>query len=388
MERIPEIDGLRALAALSVFAFHEFGAPAIIRFTHGGWAGVDLFFVISGYLITTILLGMRGGPGYFKNFYMRRTPRIFPPYYLFFLICFICALFVRNYHLSRGLWLAFASYGTSLVGVRPWFAGAVSHLPGPVRAMQVTWSLSIEEFFYLVWAPAVRYVKERYRFGLVTAIIVMAPVVRWYLHGLGGQMDYYFLGARMDTIAFGSLLGLWRWSGRSSCVSGYWVAISLLVTAVMLIVINDPQGKAWFAAFGYTLIAVSMALLLAFVLEHTGSSNLLCRALRSRVLVRVGTVSYMFYLLHLFVIRMNRDWVPELLPSHPIVWRLLQLGLSLGTTLFLAELSWRYFETPILRLKSRFDPHGDMKRERVCADGCDEAGGSRRGIVIPDRRSR
>src|SRR5271166_5120375 len=76
MERIPEIDGLRALAALSVFASHAF-AFTLVRVTGAGWIGVDLFFVISGYLITTILLGMRGSSHYFKNFYMRRTLRIF-----------------------------------------------------------------------------------------------------------------------------------------------------------------------------------------------------------------------------------------------------------------------------------------------------------------------
>ena len=67
MKRIPEIDGLRALAALSVFAYHVFGFSAIVRFSHAGWVGVDLFFVISGYLITTILLGMRGDPHYFTS---------------------------------------------------------------------------------------------------------------------------------------------------------------------------------------------------------------------------------------------------------------------------------------------------------------------------------
>jgi peptidoglycan/LPS O-acetylase OafA/YrhL len=354
MKRIPEIDGLRALAALSVFAYHVFGFSAIVRFSHAGWVGVDLFFVISGYLITTILLGMRGEPHYFKNFYMRRTLRIFPPYYLFFVICLVTALLSANYHPSGRLWSTLALYGTSLAVIRPWYPGAVSHLPGPVRAIEVTWSLSIEEFFYLLWAPAVRFLKPRYLFVLIFAIILIAPLVRWHMHVPGARVEYYFFPARIDTLAFGALLALWRTSGRPFHIPGWSVAIFSLASAAVLILLRDPQTNRLFAVVGYTLIAVTMALLLAFVLKHAGSTNLFCRALRSRPLVRIGAISYMFYLLHLFVIRMFRDWFPSVTASHWALNRTLQLAGSLVTTIALAALSWKYFETPILRLKSRF----------------------------------
>lgn len=99
MEKISEIDGLRALAALSVFANHAL-IWTLVRATGSGWIGVDLFFVISGYLITSILLGMRDSPKYFKNFYMRRTLRIFPPYYALFFLCLLCGLLDHNYQVS------------------------------------------------------------------------------------------------------------------------------------------------------------------------------------------------------------------------------------------------------------------------------------------------
>ena len=358
MERIAEVDGLRAVAALSVFAVHAFAAPVIVRFTHGGWAGVDLFFVISGYLITTILLGMKGDPNYFKNFYMRRTLRIFPPYYLFFLICFVGTIFASHSPLSPRLWLAFALYGASLTVVQHWFAGAISHVPVPMRAIHVTWSLSIEELFYLLWAPAVRFLKERQLLRLVIGAIVVAPLVRWWVRDLGGHAEYYFLPARVDSIAFGALLAVLRRSGRLKHVPGYLAAVCSLVTAFLLIVITDPQEQKWFAIIGYSVIAVNMAVLLGYVLEHAGSSDLLCRLLRSRVLVRVGTVSYMFYLLHLFVLLMYPS-MSDLFPSHHWAGRTLHLVLSFFTIYFLAELSWRFFETPILRLKSRFESKGE-----------------------------
>lgn len=354
MERIPELDGLRALAALSVFMFHAFGIAAIARFTRSGWIGVDLFFVISGYLITTILLGMRGAPHYFKNFYMRRTLRIFPPYYLFFLICLLAAVAIRSYHVSGRLWLTFALYGTSLAAVQPWYYAALSHLPWSVRAIEVTWSLSIEEIFYLIWAPAVRFLKRTYLLVFVCAVIVLAPAIRGYLHNPDGQrMEYYFFPSRMDTLAFGALLALSRdvhWRFR---VPGWSVVASLAAMGSALWFPDDPQGKAVFAVFGYTLIAVTMTLILAFVLDRTGSNNLVCRVLRSRPLVWVGTVSYMFYLLHVMVIRIFAE--SPLLTSHRALGRGLQITGSLAATLALSALSWKYFESPILRLKSRFE---------------------------------
>jgi len=355
MERIAEVDGLRAVAALSVFAVHAFASPVILRLTHGGWAGVDLFFVISGYLITTILLAMRGDPAYFKNFYMRRTLRIFPPYYLFFLICFVCTLVASHHSLSPRLWLTFLFYGTSLTVIRPWFAGAISQVPVPMRAIHVTWSLSIEELFYLLWAPAVRFLKERQLLLVVAGAIVAAPFVRWAVRDLGGHAEYYFFPARFDSIAFGALLAIWRRSGRLKHVPGFVAALCSLMTAFLLIVIPDPQEQKWFAITGYSLLALNMAVLLGYVLEHAGSSELLCRLLRLRVLVRVGTISYMFYLLHLFVLLMYPS-MSDVFPSHHGLGRLLHLVLSFFTIYFLAELSWRFFETPILRLKSRFDP--------------------------------
>src|SRR5205085_11346121 len=92
-----------------------------------------------------------------------------------------------------------------------------------------------------------------------------------------------------------------------------------------------------------------------FVLDHAGSNQVLCRFLRAKAMVRIGTVSYMFYLLHLLMIRIFTDWL-SFAPSHWLLNRGLRLILSLGATLLLSELSWNYFESPILRLKSRFVP--------------------------------
>ena len=358
MERIPELDGLRALAALSLFAHHVFGFAATIRITNAAWIGVDLFFVLSGYLITSILLGMRDAPHYFRNFYMRRTLRIFPPYYAFFSLCFLLAIaFARfgNYHLSAKLWLAFAFYGTSLIVVRPWYFGAITQLPKPVTGIELTWSLSVEELFYLLWAPAVRFLSRRQLGILILLVILLAPVVRWYVHSPGQVTEYFFFPARMDTLAFGALLALLRDQVPFSRVRGWMVALSFAASACLLLLIRDPRANAFFAVFGYTVIALSMALLLAFVLSRAASDNRACRLLRSPLLVKLGTVSYMFYLLHLFVILGFRLAFANVLVDHWAANRTLQTVGSLTVTILLSVLSWKYFESPILRLKSRFE---------------------------------
>jgi peptidoglycan/LPS O-acetylase OafA/YrhL len=353
MERIPEIDGLRALAALSVFAHHVFGYPSLVRITGAGWIGVDLFFVISGYLITTILIGMRDDPHYFRNFYVRRSLRIFPPYYSLFALCLVYAMFDRSYHFSGRLWTAYALYATSLIAIQPWYFGAESHLPGPARAIEVTWSLSIEELFYVLWAPAVRFLKRRHLEILVLSIIAMGPLIRWYVHTPGARTEYFFFPARMDTLAFGALLALIR--DRLSILLPAWpVAIGLISSASILFLVADPETNAWFAVFGYSVIALSMALVLAFVLDHAGSTQVVCKALRSRLLVRLGTISYMFYLLHLFVIKSFRGIFAHLLLSQWALNRIVQVIGSLVVTVLLASLSWKYFESPILRFKERF----------------------------------
>jgi peptidoglycan/LPS O-acetylase OafA/YrhL len=158
-------------------------------------------------------------------------------------------------------------------------------------------------------------------------------------------------------------------------VPGHLLALTLLGSASALVLPSDPQGSVVFALFGYSLIAVTMSLLLVFVLHHAASDNLLCRGLRSGPLVRIGQISYMFYLLHLFVIRMFRDWAPSLFASHWALNRMLVLGGSLAATLGLAALSWRYFEAPILRLKSRFDPaHHAPRIRRTDTEASEVAG--------------
>jgi peptidoglycan/LPS O-acetylase OafA/YrhL len=162
--RIRELDGLRAIAVLMVIAVHYF-SWILYSGAGFGWLGVDIFFILSGFLITTILLGLREKEDYFKTFYARRALRIFPPYYLCLTVYFLISLAVHK-PATVGLWLRYVFHYTSLQVGQP----AILHVGRPVTphdlsminsgvavGLAVMWSLSVEEIYYTVWAPVVRF---------------------------------------------------------------------------------------------------------------------------------------------------------------------------------------------------------------------------------------
>jgi peptidoglycan/LPS O-acetylase OafA/YrhL len=174
-EYIPAFDGLRAVAIIGVLLFHLGGTTFSV-----GWTGVILFFVLSGYLITGILLDAKGSGGYFRNFYIRRALRIFPAYYLVLLLTaatiYIVAptspvfgpgAFEWNYFIFyvQNYWLGIQAYQTPLAGI-------LGH----------TWTLAIEEQFYLIWPAIVYFLGRRALVVFCIALLVLSPIVRvWIL---------------------------------------------------------------------------------------------------------------------------------------------------------------------------------------------------------------
>ena len=146
MKRLMELDGIRGIAALAVVCFHL--APG---FTPLGWVAVDCFFVLSGYLISAILLANRGDPHYFFNFYVRRSLRIWPIYYLTLLpILAAYRLKLTNYPINSGILLQYLTYTQNIQHI--WFDTA----DRAILAYSHTWTLAIEEQFYMLWPLMVR----------------------------------------------------------------------------------------------------------------------------------------------------------------------------------------------------------------------------------------
>ena len=213
--RIPVLDGWRGFAILVVilhnggFIAYELDGPSglVVVLTNtvlaSGWVGVQLFFVLSGFLITGILVDTAGAPRFFRSFYLRRTLRIFPVYYAFLAVYFLVVPLLPGGappgegQLADQLW-----YWTYLSNWLP----LLEHPSGPLNHL---WSLAVEEQFYLVW-PLLVVVSGRRFPWVVLFFVVAAPLSRLGMHraGLEPEYLYHFTNARADALAIGALVAL------------------------------------------------------------------------------------------------------------------------------------------------------------------------------------
>ena len=181
--RIKELDGLRGLAVLAVIDCHYLAWLPSAGSAYG-WLGVDLFFVLSGFLITSILLELRSQQQYFTTFYARRALRILPPYLLGLLVYIVVSIALREPG-SLKLWSSYIFYYVSFFRFRPQLLSNSDRVPVIVATgLSVLWSLSVEEIYYTLWAPVIRYTREKGLIAIVVAMVLIAPLLRWHLHTL------------------------------------------------------------------------------------------------------------------------------------------------------------------------------------------------------------
>src|ERR1700723_1358630 len=236
---IPQFDGLRGLAILLVLIGHSGFLEA---FPHAGMLeyarfGVDLFFVLSGFLITGILLDSKGSRHYFRNFYARRALRIWPLYYLVLFVAFVVApLFAPSMRPTAArIWPAFVFYVQNIVFIYrdtyPFGLGA-------------TWSLAVEEQFYLTWPVLVFFLRKQTLAIVAVSLVVVSLSLRLAgrLYGAPSGFIHFFTLSRLDAIAFGSLAALWlrspsctliRWRIRAYQFLGLGVAGTVLARILM-----------------------------------------------------------------------------------------------------------------------------------------------------------
>ena len=306
-DRMPALDGLRGLAILSVFLYHYAGGiqqhptnillKAMYSVTGLGWAGVDLFFVLSGFLITGILFDTQSDPGYFRKFYARRSLRIFPIYYLFLFFTAIVGTFVgvrwTAGHLS---FLLYAGFPASLVW--PSLIPASSY----IRITHL-WSLCMEEQFYLVW-PALIAALVTPRRILRTCCVLMCValalrILVWGTGWLNPGWAYTFLPFRMDSLALGAALAILvrgQYTDRLAKAAPTVLACASAGLVAVLIASRGTEHDApLIGTIGFTLIAlVSGSLLLLGVLNRGIVRNIFSTpALRT-----LGKYSYGLYLYH------------------------------------------------------------------------------------------
>jgi peptidoglycan/LPS O-acetylase OafA/YrhL len=341
-QRIPQLDAVRGMAILLVI-FHNgserFPALHLQGLFANGWMGVDLFFVLSGFLITGILIDAKQSEGYLRNFYARRCLRIWPLYYSLIFFMFAVLPFLSR---SEG----HAVFEKS----SPWWAYPLflqNFLISPVSTaaagpLGVTWSLAIEEQFYLVWPWIVRFCSYAQLRRIATAVIFLSPALRFYLSR--HQVDLYTnVFCRLDGLMAGAFLALVIRADNflpSKFIRPAWIS---LLSAVPLAFLTEALHVRWVV---FSLSAVASA---AFVYLSLFSVQKWLRVmLTNRFMVYTGTISYGLYLLHKIPFGMVQTLR---LDRYPFLVMPTILLVSYAT----AALSWHLLEKPFLRLRRFFE---------------------------------
>jgi len=321
VKRIAQLDGVRGIAILTVFAHHALHIRLL-------WAGVDLFFILSGFLITGILLDRKHRPlrEYFSGFYARRARRILVPYLiaLAVLSLFVGIGWLRHWYLYLGLMNFLAPLG----------------VPAP-EAFAPFWSLAVEEQFYLVWPFAIYLLRERGVLRFAAFLVLLAPLLRGLCLFQTEWAVYMLTPFRMDLLATGALLCL-AYRHQRPRIERFGAPVGLGVATVGLAGLlllsrlgitthgNTRAGNV--LIFECTLLASTGVILWAL-------SGLFTAPLQWRPLAYVGKISYSMYLIHLGVLLLLGSRLSPV-PAAAV---------GLAITLAYATASWFLVERPLLR---------------------------------------
>ena len=367
----PALDGLRAIALLLVFFQHYLDLP-------WGWTGVEIFFVLSGFLITGILFDTRDAPYRVRSFYVRRTLRIFP---LFYGVMLAVLLFQPVFHwqLSWG-WLLWPLYlGNYLRFVHPFHAHTAMEqladfqLIGSLGHQQVRlifghfWSLCVEEQFYLVWPWAVFFIRSRRTLLWICAatlpiclaarVLCESALPHWMIdNGILQRatplhIDALLLGGLVALLLRGPGAAKLLRFGRYALMAA---TLALIVWAALTpahqFLANPYPYPRHMETLGLTLIDIYSALLILVAIQP---ASLLFKPLNARPLRWIGRVSYGAYVFHDVPHALYSRAAATIAPNHSYG---VAAMLALAGTLALAALSFRFFETPFLNLKDRLAP--------------------------------
>ena len=364
---MPALDGLRGIAILLVLA-HGFD---VIQTRAGpghdldlvldlGWIGVQLFFVLSGFLITGILADNEGSGSYFSAFYARRALRILPVYFL--------AVFAV-FHVLPLLFQDFDRGGVRTEAAFWLFLTNFAELPYQLsRTVGHFWSLAIEEQFYLVWPLVVFLTSRRHARRIALLTVMLSPILRWTAlrAGMSGNSVYHFTPFRLDGLATGAFVAL---SIRDPAARLGLDRLSKLAGAIALVVggvlygpvpLPEPLSTQLDFSIGFSTLSIGFGALLTRVLLAERESRL-ARMLSWRGLVTLGTYSYAMYLVHVPLLRVvsKVGLPPQWSGSErsPMLWLLGYTATLSALTLGAAMVSWQLCEKHFLALKRHF-PYG------------------------------
>lgn len=357
---ITALDGIRGLAIIAVLIHHLFGFDVrgigwldhMYRVLSTGWIGVDLFFVLSGFLITGILIDARDKPSYFRNFYARRSVRIFPLYYGILFGGLLLGQLGREQ-----IWLWTYTSNIRIALANDW----IPLTTGRLRLWQF-WSLAVEEHFYLVWPVVVFLCPPRWLLRVAIVLAVASCAARsFFVLETGRTLAAYLLTPfRVDGLLVGSACAVAMRSDRLRILLGraampVLCICAALITAAYPLTLWNPSSK-FVATVGYALLSVTFAAFIVVAITR-GAHHWLRRLTELRVLRFFGKYSYGIYALHttLFVLLLplvsNALWL--IIHSHTVAALLAKL-VAIGATVVAAVVSWHVYEKHWLKLKRYF----------------------------------
>ena len=358
--RVSEIDGLRGLAIFFVIIWHY--VACLITPAEGSllyylmlplkiaWSGVDLFFVLSGFLIGGILIDAKDSESYFKTFYMRRFFRIFPLYYVWLAIfCVVLALpgipayLYKVFNTEIPIWAYPLYLQNFFMTVRQTFGA---------EWLGITWSLAIEEQFYLILPVTVRFLNIRTLTGAIIATILAAPVLRLILYFSGDTYfgPYTLLPCRADALGCGVLCAILvrhqeAWDWLKAHRSLLYAAMAVLSVGVIFLWAHS-HGRIMTAA-GYTWLGLFYSSWLLAAVVHPDA--IVRGILNARFLQFMGIHAYGLYMFHQGV---NALMHAGFFGASPVIHNIPTLAvtaLAAVATFLLAKLSWAYFEKPLVK---------------------------------------
>ena len=337
--KIPALDGLRAIAAWTVVFYHLGfgGAP--------GSQAVMLFFVLSGFLITWLLLDEeeRRGAISLRGFYIRRSLRIFPPFYAYWLASVVAMQVMRQPPEWPVMWASFFYVSNWYHAIHGVVGSAVSHC----------WSLGLEEQYYLLWPLAFFWLGHhgKRRHIWVGVVIVAVWLNRFFAVQRGVSFDYVYhaLDTRADHVLVGTWLALALRAGKLRALMAFLQRHLWLVAVNVLLLLwqfsHDLEpGQRGMLGVGFLFEPILFALLIVQLVAHHAHPTV--RWLDHRVMTHLGMLSYSTYLWHQLPVAASRKLFPEV----PWLWK---ASIAVVVVLLLAHGSYYFVERPFLRWKDR-----------------------------------
>lgn len=378
-KRIRGLDGLRGVAILLVMLFHYVkpsGLGVFGRFCSAGWIGVDLFFVLSGFLITGILFDVRNEPGYLRNFYVRRVLRLFPAYFVFACVTLLLAQGPGEY--PWRITAPFLFYGANLVYLfEPNFQSI-----GPVTVIHL-WSLALEEQFYLIWPWLLALAATRER---ILKMCVVGMVGSLGLRLMLANADlppaalYAELPTRADSLLIGAAIAMMvrdpRFDLRRIIQH---VRAAGVIAAIAFLWMGHATGFSFktepIKTWGFSCVAVAAGAAVLLARTEGTWTNQLCA---TRLLRFFGKYSYGMYLIHFAPDQQFLrflTWLHYFIPRQGITG-IVGFLVILAVVTVAAVLSFHLIEEPFLRLKRRFEDQRAATETPIGTDLVPEAAGS------------